>query len=289
MRDLTYSFKELLNRNKDGGFATQANRKSMLSLMSRQLYESGFKQMKDAEELKGRHVNTLVALWQKEGISDSTMKNRMATLRWWAEKVGKQSVIARDNAEYGIANRVYVTNESKAFGLDQQKLNQVSNEYVKFSLELQAAFGLRREEAIKFQVAYADRGDHIQLKSSWTKGGKERSVPVRNVQQRELLDRVAKFAGKGSLIPPEKNYVQQKNVFERQTNNAGIHKAHGLRHQYAQNRYQELTGRLAPAAGGKTSKELTPDEKNQDYQARIQISQELGHEREQITAVYLGR
>jgi hypothetical protein len=46
---------------------------------------------------------------------------------------------------------------------------------------------------------------------------------------------------------------------------------------------------LAPAAGGKTSKELTPDEKNQDYQARIQISQELGHEREQITVVYLGR
>jgi len=141
MRDLMYSFKELLNRNRDGGFATKANRKSILSLISRQLYESGFNQMKDAGELKGRHVNTLVALWQKEGISDATMKNRMSALRWWAKKVGKQSVIARDNAEYGIANRVYVTNESKAFSLDQEKLNQVSNESVKFSLELHGTYG----------------------------------------------------------------------------------------------------------------------------------------------------
>lgn len=289
MRDLTYSLKNLTARNKDGSFSTQANRKSMLFLFSKQLRELGFKQMKDAQELKGRHVNALVGRWQKEEVSDGTMKNRMSTLRWWAEKVGKQSIIARNNAEYAIENRIHVTNVSKAMALDREKLHQILNEHVKLSLELQVAFGLRREESIKFQASYADKGDHIQLKSSWTKGGKERSVPIRNNHQRELLDRVAKLTRKSSLIPPEKSYLQQKNVFERQTNNAGIHKVHGLRHQYAQTRYQELTGRLAPAAGGKTSKELTSEEKNQDHQVRVQISRELGHEREQITAVYLGR
>ena len=40
------------------------------------------------------------------------------------------------------------------------------------SLELQQAFGLRREEAMKFQPSFADQGDHIRLKGSWTKGGK---------------------------------------------------------------------------------------------------------------------
>jgi hypothetical protein len=32
---------------------------------------------------------------------------------------------------------------------------------------------------------------------------------------------------------------------------------HGLRHAYAQNRYEELTGWSAPAAGGPASKSLT--------------------------------
>jgi len=34
---------------------------------------------------------------------------------------------------------------------------------------------------------------------------------------------------------------------------------------------------------------LTPDEKRADTEARMIISSELGHGREQITAVYLGR
>lgn len=38
--------------------------------------------------------------------------------------------------------------------------------------EMQAAFGLRREESIKFAPSFADRGDSVVLKPSWTKGGK---------------------------------------------------------------------------------------------------------------------
>jgi hypothetical protein len=60
-------------------------------------------------------------------------------------------------------------------------------------------------------------------------------------------------------------------------------------HNYAQTRYAELTGWKAPAAGGPTSKQLSADQKVIDRQARLTISRELGHEREQITAVYLGR
>jgi hypothetical protein len=63
----------------------------------------------------------------------------------------------------------------------------------------------------------------------------------------------------------------------------------GLRHAYAQQRYVELTGWKAPAAGGPLSKTLTPEQRDQDREVRLIISKELGHEREQITAVYLGR
>lgn len=288
MKDLAYSFKQLTDRNKDGSFATQANRRRMLSQFADQLHAKGYKKLK-ASDLKGRHVTALLETWKAENISPASIKNRMSVMRWWAEKVGKQSVIARDNSAYGIENRVYVTNESKASTLDQSKLNTVNDQYVKFSLELQAAFGLRREEAIKFVASYADKGDHIVLKDTWTKGGKPRFVLIRNDQQRELLDRVKRLTGNGSLIPPDKSYVQQLNRYEKLTVKADLHKNHGLRHQYAQDRYKEITGRLAPAAGGKTSKELSQEEKALDNLARVQISKELGHEREQITAVYLGR
>ena len=58
---------------------------------------------------------------------------------------------------------------------------------------------------------------------------------------------------------------------------------------YAQSRYEELTGWKATAAGGPVSKALSPGQKVMDRQARRTISQELGHIREQISSVYLGR
>ena len=41
----------------------------------------------------------------------------MAVLRWLAQKVGKDNIVARTNAAYGIPDRVYVTNISKATSL----------------------------------------------------------------------------------------------------------------------------------------------------------------------------
>lgn len=64
---------------------------------------------------------------------------------------------------------------------------------------------------------------------------------------------------------------------------------HGLRHAYAQDRYKELTGWECPARGGPTSQSLTSEQRTLDQEARLVISLELGHEREQVTVAYLGR
>jgi hypothetical protein len=157
------------------------------------------------------------------------------------------------------------------------------------SLRLQAAFGLRREESIKIQLAWADRGHVLALKDSWTKGGRPREIPVRTAEQRQLLQEARSLAGQGSLIPAQKSYVEQLRRFEHQCAAAGIRRVHGLRHQYAQNRYRELTGWSAPAAGGPHARELTTSQREIDHAARLKISAELGHEREQVVAVYLGR
>ena len=157
------------------------------------------------------------------------------------------------------------------------------------TLRLQRAFGLRREESIKIRPEWADRGDRLALKDTWTKGGRPREIPICNEKQRRALDEAKHFAGRGSLIPADKRYVEQLRRFEHQCAKAGIHRIHGYRHQYAQTRYREITGWAAPAADGPRSKELTATQKVIDQEARLTISSELGHARTQILGIYVGR
>ena len=288
MRDLNYQLKTLCRNNRDGSYATQAQRQSMLELISNQLHELGFRQM-SAQSLKPKHVEALIKQWQEAHLAVATIKNRMTALRWWATKVNRQNVIAQTNDHYGIPNRQFVTNISKARSVSTEALAGIKDVHVRMSLELQQAFGLRREEAIKFIPGYADRGDQLSLKDTWTKGGKARDIPIRTEAQREVLNRAHQLAGRGSLIPANRNYVQQLRIYEGHTSRAGLSKLHGLRHAYAQQRYQELTGLPCPAAGGPVSTQLTPAQKEIDTAARLAISQELGHEREVVTAIYLGR
>lgn len=288
MRNLNYQLKQMCQRNRDGSYSTQANRARMLNQIASQLHEMGYRRM-TPHSLKPKHVDILVKRWLGEGMAAGTIKNRMNCLRWWAAKVDRRNVVARSNDFYGIPDRQFVSQHSKAVVVDENALSGVKDDHVRMSLELQRAFGLRREEAIKFMPAYADQGNHIRLKASWTKGGKARVVPVLTQEQRAVLDRAHRLVGTGSLIPPQKSYIQQLRTYERHTTQAGLSKLHGLRHAYAQSRYHQLTGWACPAAGGPVANSLSAEQRKQGHQARLTISRELGHVREQISAVYLGR
>ncbi|MCH8256611.1 MAG: integrase domain-containing protein [Proteobacteria bacterium] len=288
MRGLNHQLKQLCRYNREGSYGTQVQRERELTLMANQLHEIGYRGM-NSHSLKPKHVEALVRHWLETNVATGTIKNRMSAFRWWARKVNRQNVVARSNDHYGIPNRIFVTNTNKAKSILEVDLAKVRDEHVRMSLELQQAFGLRREESIKFIPAYADQGDHLVLKRSWTKGGKARVIPIRTNDQREVLDRAHRLAGKGSLIPSNRNYRQQVRIYEGHTLRPGLSKMHGLRHRYAQQRYEELTGWKAPAAGGPATLALTLDQRALNKKARVTISQELGHNREAITAVYLGR
>lgn len=191
MKNLNHQLMKLCRQNRDGSFSTQATRSRILDLSANQLHALGYRHMQ-ATSLKPKHVEALIAHWRGQGASTGTLKNRLSALRWWAQKVNRESIIARDNTAYGIGSRTYVAEQPKGQVLDQAKL-------------------------------------------------------------------------------------------------AGLSRLRGLRHAYAQRRYRELTGKACPAAGGLPSKQLTTEQRVLDEQARLTISNELGHAREAISAVYLGR
>ena len=225
--------------------------------------------------------------------SVGTIKNRMAVLRWLFKKIGKPVVIKNSNAIYGIQNRQYVTNQNKSISLKEFDLSRIDPNFAQ-SLRLQEAFGLRREEAMKFQPSYAldgqiiDNAKYIRIMSSWAKGGRARIIPITNEKQRnELRSAYARAVENGgSLVPKEKSYVSHLSFFENVTRSLGLGQTHGLRHGYAQARYVELMGFPCPAVGG--IRELTVEEKQKDRIVRLQISEELGHSRINITSIYLG-
>jgi hypothetical protein len=90
------------------------------------------------------------------------------------------------------------------------------------------------------------------------------------------------------LIPADKTYIRQRQVYDGQCKRAGLSNMHGLRHRYAQTRYEALTGWASPKAGGPKVNQLDSFQRQSDRDARQEINRELGHERIAVTAVYLG-
>jgi site-specific recombinase XerD len=284
---LNNKFIQLVKHNADGSFATKSDRIRQLKLFGKELKELGFVLVKP-QSLKPKHIESLINHWKEKDISAATIKNRMSNIRWWAEKIGKQSIVRKNNSDYGIENRQYVTSVSKGKILEKDKFLAIPCNHIRSSLLLQREFGLRREEAIKFSYSYAVHDDHLKLKGTWCKGGKERVIPITRDSQREVLKFVLKNSSNGNLIPARFNYVQQLRRYERYTSLVGLNKMHGLRHEFAQTMYKELSGWDCPAKGGPARKQLDSFEKAIDQQVRLKISQMLGHERIAIVAVYLG-
>ena len=286
MKDLNFELSRICRRNRDGSFNTRGDRYARLQRHANTLHQLGFLHMR-ASSLKPKHVDALIEHWINRDVAPGTLHNYMSDLRWWAEKVGKTHIIHPSNSHYGIPSRNRI-GENKAQFLTEEDFLRIDNECVRMSVRLQQAFGLRREESIKFRPSYADLNSMIRLKGSWTKGGRPREIPIAESTQRELLNQVHELVGFGSLIPPDKLYKHQLWRYTAHTEKAGFKNLHGLRHGYAQRRYVKLTGWFPPAAGGLKYSELTDVQRKLDQEVRLKISRELGHNRIEITRVYCG-
>lgn len=287
MKNLTRSLLEFTKSNRDGSLATQADRRLMLKLFSNQLTELGYRKM-TAQSLKLKHIKALIEKWKLDKVSEGTIKNRMSVLRWWSRKVGKNNLIPRDNKELGLKERTRLPTKNIAYSLKDQDTRDLPK-YIKDSLRLQDAFGLRREESAKLvpNIAFSAK-DKLYIVDSWAKGGRSRSIDIITDEQRDLVDHLKATYGNNSLIPESMNYARYLSHRETHLKKSDIRRTHGLRHNYAQQRYRQLTGNKPPRMGGPKYAELSAKEQSIDVATRLKISEELGHSRLDITKVYLG-
>lgn len=287
------------NAKVDGSVASHATRDKRADVLYagfKLLREKGYK-LDTVESFRGKHMEVLAKAWEERGLSPSTLQNNLSTFRIFAGWIGKAGMVERTDryVSPGAASRTSINARDKSWTAQNvdiaAKLAEVAAKDARVGLQmaLQAIFGLRAREAMQLRPHVADKGFYLAL-TVGTKGGRDRVVPIDTLEKRELIDRAKTFAASklASTSDPNRTLAQAKNHYYHVLRSCGITRAdgitgHGLRHGYANDRYEHIAGRPSPVRGG-----TTPD-RDTDQAARLEVAEELGHSRESVTTHYLGR
>lgn len=190
--------------------------------------------------------------------------------------------------------------------LHDKVLAEVTPE-VGFVMQLQRAFGFRFREAALFDATRVLGELHKGLQPMLvrgTKGGQPRALPEITAEKYQLLMRVAAFQQvqhHDSLIPSHLSFKAFQSDAWRQTKAADdAYRSHGERKHFACLYYFELVGVRCPVqasiAHGKAHYQYIattlnisePEARQRDREARLRLSELLGHHRMGITNAYLG-
>ena len=296
-----YQLKDVLKYNKDGSVdARQTRYNHLTKFIAHMQSERGYASHWNLNKLGKKEIHRYVRDLKDKGLEHRTIENKLGAIRWLATKINRGQFIP-SNRDCGLKKREFST-ENKAVRLTPGHLASMDDR-MQLINRLKAEFGLREKEAVKFDHRYATQSvGKIQLKDNWCKNGRPRSIEIVNDRQVQLLQEVEKFqkeyagehfkkTGSYSMIPDIKQ--MKYNAYRKQvqdvSNEIGI-KGHSFRHQWAQDRFKELSGLDCPIANGPKYSELSQEQKSKwDVAAGI-VNQELGHGKDRLdtTATYIG-
>ncbi len=233
-----------------------------------------------------KHLNTYVAKLQSEGKSASTIKTDLAAIRFFHDKMDtKYQLPGNDNLAVKLERRhfggVDRTWSGREFGLFLCKCWEASHEDYAAVATLTYYAGLRIHECFRLDTAAAENALRTGTITVKGKGGKIRSVPINESIRIELKKMLAVTPRGHKLFVPDDvpthiaiNRFQQficavrGEIQDPDSTRPMTH--HGLRHTYAARTYQGLIGSgVSPA------------------DAHYQVSRLLGHERPDVTDIYL--
>lgn len=242
----------------------------------------------------------LTTRWRADGLNAGTAQSMFSMPRWLCAAIGKDGMVLEPK-EYGyrlqeISRDLVATTDKSWFTrrvIFEQVVAQVKayDIWVGTNLELMQEFGLRVKESRLIHPRAADCGTVLFVVEG-TKGGRPRSFQLRTDAQRQALDcakQVSQGNLKGALIPPGRNLEQACQRAYYVCRKFGITKdqlevrPHGLRHEFANDRYEEIADTPTAVRGG-----LNDAPKDLDQMARQTVTNDLGHAKLQITASYTG-
>ncbi len=220
-------------------------------------------------------IKKMADYYKAQGLKDATIINYVSSLRSFLFET-KRTNITASNGELGLKRVIEYKDKSlEAKGIDiNEKLAYFKEKDVNIYTQLKIAeiAGLRREEAIHAGLALAKgysvlKENILELKGSWCKNGRPRNITLSDEKAKEIKE-LQKYA-KGGEYRMDRNLKQEKDHLSNSIKAQGFN-MHAVRHSEAQERYAELVSK------GHSEKD-----------SKIAVSQELGHNRDYITKVYL--
>lgn len=270
-------------------------------------------------DIDQKRMIALIRSWQKEDIADSTIQERESSFRTVLRLIGKDHVIPKGVAWKKIkaANGLKVPVRGRSIlavtpkgwadlGIDIAEVTAAAaaiDPLVGFMLEAMHAFGLRPNEAIHLRPARDyDVASGVLYITRGTKGGKQRKFvwssrpEFRAFQEATIVKaiQVATKHPKGYLCDPNRDIAQMHGRLRYVLDKVGVTKAklgitsHGLRHQFANDLFTELSGLPAPVLGLLPASAYQGANAKKVKEAYLIVSQCLGHERTSITGAYVG-
>jgi integrase len=294
-------------------FKTKDDRATFLFSTFNELYSADEKFTAEPRNLTDKHVKYLVRLWVARGLSPGTLQVYMSYLRAfckWIRHDGMILPLEHYVPDPVLAKRSCVARKDKSWiahgVVPEDKLAEIRTYDARAACWLRngLAHGARLKEILMMrphlaevsgQLFLADDNraknlePYLELKRG-TKGGRTRWVPIDTPEKQAALEEAKQLVRSetGHLGDPTKSLAQNIRRFKYICEKFGLTKgelgvtAHGLRHQYAAERYEKFAGTPAPVRGGE------PVAREVDRAARLRVADELGHSRENITGAYLG-
>lgn len=266
----------------------------------KRLHKLGYK-VENVKNIRNNHVQAVVDSWVEQGMAAATMQTYLShvrTMMTWAGKPGMVLSPERYVKDPSIIKRTYST--TTLIGPFENKIDLVPSFRIVgekqpemlIQLLLMLSFGMRPREAWMFKPNLSDMGDWVWVESG-AKGGRYRKFPVRCEFQRTVLDMAKTYSPSKNASTTPKTYDMARWATRWSTvvrRAAGLDRKnrchpHSLRHQYASDVYELLTGHKAPISLDFDPKDYI---KTVDRIARLEVARELGHERIQISTSYIG-
>lgn len=246
-------------------------------------------------ELVQQYGRELAQKVQSKQISASYAQNLVSSVNTVMHLTPKNWESVSPTRECGIAERSLVRDtpvltQREPLSVALHALREAGDYRGAAVAELARELGLRSKEAALLNahsaLKEAQTKGHVSI-SSGTKGGRSREVPITSEKQLEALKNASSAQENArAVMPSDKNWAQYRNELQnvRETlKENGFAGLHDLRSAYAADRYEQITGQVAPINNGG----LIVDRAN-DYAAREQITAELGHGRIDVIAAYIG-
>lgn len=284
-KNLNRQISKLAKHNRQGSFKTKERYYQGLDRFCKFIAKE-FGTQKFAN-IADKHLESYIKYMQNKGLSSSTVKTDLAAIRFFHDKCSQTRNVLSDNSKFklekrsfGGVDRSWSREEYKAF--QELCINRGMDRVLSISI-LAKNEGLRIHETLKMNRSQVEKAMNTGILNITGKGGKEREVPLSQESKNMLQEHIQNVERGQKLFirEDEKTHLvikQVQNFINRnreyfQENHRDVNITfHGLRHSYAKGQYKNAL-----------EKGLN------DYQARLETSKLLGHERDDVTRIYLAK